>query len=138
MKPLSASQKRAIRRLWVGELTTEEVALEMEMTGDELAEAAKSLGLPERGEPNVYIPTPLEIRLASADIRSKWTPQEREERLKAAHSVRASSARMKDTGQHNEEANSRGAPGLHRDLGKARSKGRRRDRGARHLRRKGK
>ena len=92
-QPLDANGKRKLRRLWRGELTLEEVAHEMEVTLDELGVLAACLGLPERAEPDVYLPTPVEIQMAAARIREKWTPAEREASLKRAHS-----AILKDTG----------------------------------------
>lgn len=78
---LSANQKRAIRRLWKGDLTTQEICEELGFTEDRLLAAAAFLRLPERVEPDVYIPTEVEIRLQCAIIRSGWTPAEREARL---------------------------------------------------------
>ena len=86
--PLDASGKRKLRRLWRGELTLEEVASEMDVSLDCLFELARSLGLHTRIEPDVYMPSNLEIQKAAAEIRSRWTSHEREERLKAAHSAR--------------------------------------------------
>lgn len=78
---LSANQKRAIRRLWKGDLTTQEICEELGFTEERLLQAADFLRLPERAEPDVFIPTPEYIRLQCAIIRSKWTPAEREARL---------------------------------------------------------
>lgn len=94
-KTLTANQKRQLRHLWKGELTTQEIAEEMGFTAEELQEAASFLGLPSRIDPDVYIPTQLEIKAATAEIRAKWTPAEREARLVAAWSVRIA------TGEHN-------------------------------------
>lgn len=90
MSPLSLTpnQKRQLRHLWKGELTTQEIAEEMDFTLEELRDAASWLGLPDRIEPDVYMPTELEIKKATAEIRSRWTPAEREARLIAAWSVR--------------------------------------------------
>lgn len=96
-RQLDANGKRKLRRLWRGELTIHEVAQEMEITLEELESLAADLGLPERTEPDVYIPTTLEIQTAAAEIRAKWTSVERESRLKMAHS-----ATLRDTGRHNE------------------------------------
>lgn len=78
---LNANQKRALRRLWPGDLTTEEIRDELGVTPDELAAAVLAMGLPVRQEGTIYIPTPETIRLECAKIRSAWTPAEREARL---------------------------------------------------------
>lgn len=92
-QPLDANGKRKLRRLWRGELTLDEVAHEMEVTIDELHVLVECLELPERTEPDVYLPTQLEIQMAAAAIRAKWTPAEREASRKRAHS-----ATLRDTG----------------------------------------
>lgn len=78
---LSANQKRAIRRLWKGDLTTQEICEELGFTESMLLAASAILGLPERTEPDVFVPTPEYIRLECAKIRMKWTAAEREARL---------------------------------------------------------
>ncbi len=75
-----ANRKRQIRHLWKGELTIGEIAEVMCMTHGELLEFADSLGLPEREETCVYLPTPEQIRLAAASIRAGWTRAELEAR----------------------------------------------------------
>lgn len=92
-QPLDANGKRKLRRLWRGELTLEEVAHEMEVTLGELRVLVEYLELPERSEPDVYLPTPVEIQIAAAKIRAAWTPAEREASRKRAHS-----ATLRDTG----------------------------------------
>ena len=42
---------------------------------------AATLGLTDRVEPDVYVPTPAQIREAAARIRFGWTQAEREARL---------------------------------------------------------
>lgn len=42
---------------------------------------AATLGLSDRVEPDVYVPTEAEIRMAAARIRMGWTQAEREARL---------------------------------------------------------
>lgn len=96
---LTANQKRAIRRMWVHDLSTEEICDELEFTLEELLQAAASLGLPERIEPEVYLPSHDEIRRACAQIRSRWTQAERESRRNAAWSIRME----KGTERHNHE-----------------------------------
>lgn len=78
---LTSNQKRAIRRLWIGDLTTQEICDEMGWTETHLVAVAAFLELPARTEPNVYLPTPAEIRLECAKIRAGWSPAEREARL---------------------------------------------------------
>ena len=78
---LTANQKRAIRRLWKGDLTTEEICEEMQFTGNQLDEARTSLGLPEREEPDTYLPSPLQIKIECAKIRETWSESTREQRI---------------------------------------------------------
>jgi len=81
----AANEKRKLRRLWAGELVLEEICDEMGMTEDELLAFAASLGLEDRPESDAYLPTPEEIRLAAAEIRSRWTPAELEARRTPWH-----------------------------------------------------
>lgn len=90
-----ANEKRKLHRLWAGDSTFAEICEEMAMTGDQVREFAKSLGLGHREEPEFYLPTPQEIRLHTARIRAGWTQTEREARLEAART-----ARMTDTTGH--------------------------------------
>ena len=76
-----ANAKRRFRRLWAGDLTTEEICEELGWTIEAVHDFATALGLGERVEPDVYIPTEVEIRLAAAQIRMRWTPAEREARM---------------------------------------------------------
>jgi hypothetical protein len=78
---LTANQKRALRRLWKGDSTTDEICVEVGLTAEGLVAAAALLGLPERAEPEIYLPTPAQIRIECAKIRMGWTPAEREARL---------------------------------------------------------
>jgi hypothetical protein len=78
---LTANQKRAIRRLWKGDLTTQEICEEIGFTEGMLLAAAAVLNLPDRTEPDVFVPTQEMIRLECAKIRMTWTPAEREARL---------------------------------------------------------
>lgn len=94
---LTPNQKRALRHLWKGELTLDEIAEEMCFTAEELDVAVALLGLPEREETDVYLPTREEILLAAAQIRAGWTQAEREARLAAARSVRMEDATGLDT-----------------------------------------
>lgn len=89
---LTANQKRALRHLWKGELTWAEIAEEMSWTDAQLDAAAEFLGLPERPDPDVYLPSREEIRLATAQIRSQWSQADREARICAAWSVRIEKA----------------------------------------------
>lgn len=101
---LDGSRRRRLRRLWQGESTTEEIASELGLTEGEIMAVAEDLRLPERTTADIYLPSTLEIRLATAKIRSRWTQSEREARLGAAWSVR-----MNNTGGHYAR-NSRGSP----------------------------
>lgn len=87
-----ANLKRRVRRLWAGDSTLAEICEEVEMTEDELREFATGLGLSERQEPSFFLPTPHEIRLATARIRAGWSQAERESRLEGVRSGRISNA----------------------------------------------
>lgn len=96
-----ANQKRKLRRLWsYSDLSFDEVCDEMEMSESELRQYAASLGLTEREEPSVFIPTPEQIRMAAAEIRSGWSQADRESRLGAGAFGRMSNA----TEQHNDDS----------------------------------
>lgn len=82
-----ANRKRQIRHLWKGELTDEEIAETMGLTLGELLAFAESLGLPEREESAVYLPTPEQIRLAAAEIRRGWSRVELEARRMPWHGM---------------------------------------------------
>lgn len=83
---LSANEKRKLRHLWKSDCPLDEIQEDMGFTAERLEEARLSLGLPPASEREckAYLPTPEEIRLAAAEIRSKWTQSEREERLRSA------------------------------------------------------
>ena len=66
---LTPNKKRSLRRLWRGDLTNDEICDELGFTKDQLEEARVLLDLPEREEPDVYVPTQEEIRMACARIR---------------------------------------------------------------------
>lgn len=87
-----ANLKRRIRRLWAGDSSLSEICDEVGMTEAELRAFAAALGLVERDEPECYLPSPEQIRLATARIRSEWSQTEREARLEAARSVRINEA----------------------------------------------
>ena len=78
---LDANQKRALRKMWSGDLTLEEIQDDLGITPEQLAEAAASLDLPAERPPAAYMPTEDEIRIACAALRMNWTPAERESRL---------------------------------------------------------
>jgi hypothetical protein len=78
-----ANEKRRLRHLWKGEYTLEEICEEMELGEPELLAFAATLGLGERPEIEVYLPTPEQIRLAAAEIRAGWTAAELEARRMA-------------------------------------------------------
>lgn len=76
-----ANQKRRLRRLWASDSSLDEICEEMGMEAQALLRFAGELGLQDREAPECYLPSPLEIRLASARIRMGWTQVEREARL---------------------------------------------------------
>jgi hypothetical protein len=92
-----ANHKRKLRRLWAGDSSHDEICEEMGMTSDEVLAFAAALGLPDRPEPEFYLPSPEEIRMACARIRAGWSQVEREARLEAARSVRMENATGHDT-----------------------------------------
>lgn len=104
---LDPNQKRAIRHLWKGELTLEEIAEEMHLSMEQLRAEAEALELPERDETEVYLPNREEILMAAAEIRSKWTPAEREARLAAGRLGRIEDATGVDTNVSRTPARSR-------------------------------
>jgi hypothetical protein len=75
-----ANLKRRVRRLWAGDLTLDEICDEIGMPRDEFLSLAATLGLVDRQEPDVYIPTVEQIRIGAAAIRSQWTQAELESR----------------------------------------------------------
>jgi hypothetical protein len=98
---LTANQKRALRRLWSGDLDLLEIAEDLTFStylwvqdGEEceiltfdvaaVVQAAKALGLDERSQVEIFVPTPEQIRVAAALIREGWTQREREDRRKSA------------------------------------------------------
>jgi hypothetical protein len=98
---LTANQKRALRRLWSGDLDLLEIAEDLtfstyiwtqageecEVTSFDVADvvaAAAELGLHERPQVEIFVPTPEQIRVAAAEIRAGWSEREREERRKGA------------------------------------------------------
>lgn len=107
---LTPNQKRAIRRLWRGGLSIDEIAEELSLSSVDFGDCdvvdftpemvislAATMRLPARIEPNDYIPTPSEIRMACAEIRQSWTPAEREARICGLEYGRMKEA----TGGHN-------------------------------------
>jgi hypothetical protein len=98
---LTANQKRALRRLWSGDLDLLEIAEDLtfstyiwmqageecEATSFDVADvvaAAAELGLHERPQVEIFVPSPEQIRIAAAEIRAGWSEREREERRKGA------------------------------------------------------
>ena len=79
--------RKKLRKLWVSELTFDEICDELELEAGELNRLAEEFDLGERPECDIYIPTPEEIRLRAAAIRANWTQAEREARIERAHSV---------------------------------------------------
>lgn len=138
---LTANQKRALRRLWDGDLSIEEIAEDLSLASgewlrdgenvevvefgvDAVMQAATSLGLGERPQIEVYVPTLSEIRAATALIRSKWTQREREERLKHAW---LTPGRIEDATEGDNNAG-RGPTSDRAEGGSPRAEARRRDR----------
>lgn len=95
-----ANRKRQLHRLWAGDSSLDEICDDLGLTEDEVLELAQSLGLPPRQEPEFFLPTTEEIRLACAKIRAGWTPMERESRRSAAWSARMDNATGHDTKCH--------------------------------------
>lgn len=138
---LTANQKRALRRLWDGDLSIEEIAEDLSLASgewlrdgenvevvefgvDAVMQAATSLGLGERPQIEVYVPTLSDIRSATAMIRSKWTQREREERLKHAW---LTLGRIEESTQGDNNAG-RGPTSHRAEDGSPRAEARRRDR----------
>lgn len=92
-----ANEKRKLHRLWAGDSSFDEICEEMAMTEPQVRAFAASLGLTHREEPRCYLPSPAEIRLATARIRSQWTQTEREARLEAARTARMNEPTGLDT-----------------------------------------
>lgn len=86
---IAANRKRKLQRLWDhSDLTIPEICEEMEMSEPDLLAYAQSLGFGERQDPEIFMPTPEEIRLAAAAIRATWSQSERESRLGGRAPVR--------------------------------------------------
>ena len=83
---LTPNKKRSLRRLWRGDLTNDEICDELDFTKDQLEEARVLLDLPEREEPDVYVPTQEEIRMARKD-KIRLSQSTREQRI-AHQSIR--------------------------------------------------
>lgn len=79
-----ANFRRRFRRLWRGKLPFDVICERLDVEPGEAMEIAESLGLGERNAPDVYYPTPEEIRLKAAAMKGKWTPDERDYRLRGA------------------------------------------------------
>lgn len=62
-------------------LDADALADEMQLTPEQIAELAASMGLGERVEPECYLPTAAEIRLATAQFRAGWSQAERDARV---------------------------------------------------------
>jgi hypothetical protein len=76
----AANLKRRIKRLWKGDLTLEEIREETGMPVEEFLALAAGMGLVDRPEPDVYIPTADQIRMDTAAIRAAWSKSELESR----------------------------------------------------------
>ena len=91
-----ANQKRRLRRLWASDCSFEELCEEMGMAAPELRRYAATLGLTDRPDPDCYVPSPLDIKIAAAQIRMGWTQVEREARLEGRLSDRLDNATGSD------------------------------------------
>lgn len=91
-----ANQKRRLRRLWASDCTFDEMCEEMGMAEPVLRQYAAALGLTDRPDPDCYVPSLLEIKLAAAQIRMGWTQVEREARLEGRLSDRLDNATGSD------------------------------------------
>lgn len=98
---LSTADKLRLRNLWKGESTDEEICEILGLTPEQLAEVAAAMRLPERVIPEIYTPTREEILLACAKIRSEWTQEQREARLRASWRVIISDSEADDAGDCN-------------------------------------
>lgn len=110
---VGANIRRALRRLWVGDVEFEElcevvqptvegvqaaidalakegkkvdskavdVAEEMWLAPEDITALAREMGLGERVEPECHLPSPEEIRIATAQFRAGWSDGELESRL---------------------------------------------------------
>lgn len=106
---VGANVRRSLRRLWAGDMEfaelcdavqpseasvqraidaisgyagppAGEVASDMTLAAEDVLALAKEMGLGERVEPECYLPSQEEIRMASARIRSEWSQDERDAR----------------------------------------------------------
>lgn len=77
-----ANLRRRLRRLWVSDCLFDELCDEMCMSPEQVRRYAVEMGLdPNRPEPDIYLPTPQEIRVATSKIRAGWSDEERDARL---------------------------------------------------------
>jgi hypothetical protein len=91
-----ANQKRRLRRLWVSDASWDEVCEEMGLEPESLRAFAATLGLYDRPDPDIYLPTPQEIKVAAANIRMGWSQAEREARLEGRLHDRMDNATRSD------------------------------------------
>ena len=82
---LTEGEEALIRRCYNDRsMLNDEIASDLDMNEAEFLEACEAIGLPRRKNPDIYVPSTDDIRLACATIRQNWKPAEREERLRAA------------------------------------------------------
>jgi hypothetical protein len=86
VQPTAEGVQRAIEALLedrgvVVTVVVEEIVEEMRLDPDAVAALAEEMGLGPRVEPECHLPTPEEIRIATARFRAEWSPSERESRL---------------------------------------------------------
>lgn len=82
---VSEREAEYIRRTYADQaILNDEIASDLDMNEAEFLEACVVIGLEPRRNPPIYVPSPSDILLASAEIRGNWTQADREERLRAA------------------------------------------------------
>lgn len=85
MSWVTEGEEAYIRKMYGDQaVLNDEIASDLDMNEAEFLEACEAIGLPRRVNPPIYVPSPQEIRTACAEVRSNWTAQDREERLRAA------------------------------------------------------
>ena len=86
VQPTAESVQRAIEALLedrgvVVEVDVAALVAQMRLDPDQIKAMADEMGLGPRVEPECYLPTPEEIRIATARLRAEWSPSELESHL---------------------------------------------------------
>jgi hypothetical protein len=86
VQPTAESVQRAIEALLedrgvVVEVDVAALVAQMRLDPDQIKAMADEMGLGPRVEPECHLPTPEEIRIATARFRAEWSPSELESRL---------------------------------------------------------